>query len=267
MARTSGSGPPALLLHGGPGLSDYLAPLAAELDSVLCCVRYQQRGIEPAPTDGPLDVTAHVSDALAVLDAIGGEPWLVGHSWGGHLALQVAVEAPHRVRGLVLIGSLGAEGDGGWDALDATIESRLTPAAAAEVEQAEAELERGADDADAVALRALRAVWPAYFADPAAAPPAPDDLRTGQAAYEEGRVSVLAGLEAGTLRRELPELDLPVLLVHGTDDPLPLSSAEGLARLLPRSRLVVLEGCGHFPWLEQPGVVADAVAAFLDQAA
>src|SRR3954452_16222089 len=73
VAASSGSGPLAVLLHGGPGLSDYLAPLADELSGGFRCVRYQQRGVEPAPMDGPLDVSAHVADVLAVVEAAGGE--------------------------------------------------------------------------------------------------------------------------------------------------------------------------------------------------
>ena len=68
-ASQTGSGAPVLLLHGGPGLSDYTAPLAAELDDAFTVIRFQQRGLEPSTTSGPFDIGRHVADAVAVLDA------------------------------------------------------------------------------------------------------------------------------------------------------------------------------------------------------
>jgi pimeloyl-ACP methyl ester carboxylesterase len=87
----SGAGEPVLLLHGGPGLTDYTEGLAEELASAYTVYRYQQRGLEPSTTAGPFDVETHMKDVVAVLDALGLEKvWLVGHSWGGHLVLHLA---------------------------------------------------------------------------------------------------------------------------------------------------------------------------------
>src|SRR6266540_6246960 len=81
----SGSGPPALLLHGGPGLSDYLEDLAAELSAVMTVARYQQRGLAPSVIEGDRTVEGHVADAVGVMDALGWDrAWAIGHSWGGH---------------------------------------------------------------------------------------------------------------------------------------------------------------------------------------
>ena len=82
-------------LDGGPGLSDYTAPLADELADGFRVLRYQQRGLAPSVTTGPFSVEQHVADAVAVLDAAGaGRAYVVGHSWGGHLAMHLAVRAP-----------------------------------------------------------------------------------------------------------------------------------------------------------------------------
>jgi pimeloyl-ACP methyl ester carboxylesterase len=52
-----------------PGLSDYTAPLAAELADAFGVIRYQQRGLAPSTTPGPFSIGQHVADAIAVLDA------------------------------------------------------------------------------------------------------------------------------------------------------------------------------------------------------
>ena len=90
--RRAGSGPRVLLLHGGPGLGfDYMSELADELADENDVAWYQQRGQEPSAVGGPHSVALDVDDARRVLDALGWErAYVVGHSWGGHLALHVA---------------------------------------------------------------------------------------------------------------------------------------------------------------------------------
>jgi proline iminopeptidase len=119
-----GDGPPVLLLHGGPGLSyDYLDGLDAELGDGYRAATFQQRGLEPSTTDGPFDIARAVADVVAVLDALGWDrAWILGHSWGGHLLLHVAVAAPERMLGGLAVDPLGGVGDGGA----ADFEARLT---------------------------------------------------------------------------------------------------------------------------------------------
>src|SRR3954469_5249584 len=90
-----GTGRPALLLHGGPAVPDYTEALAAELDGLFATTRYTQRGVAPSTETGRFSIEAHLADAVAVIDALGlDEAWVVGHSWGGHLALHLAVTHP-----------------------------------------------------------------------------------------------------------------------------------------------------------------------------
>ena len=68
---------------------------------------------------------------------------------------------------------------------------------------------------------------------------------------------------AGTLERGLPNLAMPVLLIHGVADPLPSSASEETAALIPGARLELIERSGHFPWLERHGDIRPMVEAFL----
>src|SRR3954465_10775365 len=104
----SGEGPPALVLHGGPGMSDYTEGLAEELRGLFEVIRYTQRGNLPSITEGPFSVEQHMDDAIAVLDGLAIEhAWLVGHSWGGHLALHLLVAHSDRLLGAVVVDPLG----------------------------------------------------------------------------------------------------------------------------------------------------------------
>jgi pimeloyl-ACP methyl ester carboxylesterase len=67
------------------------------------------------------------------------------------------------------------------------------------------------------------------------------------------------------LTPRLAALPMPALVIHGARDFCPPEIAEGIAAAIPRSRLVVLEDCGHFASMEQPVAVRSLVLDFLDQ--
>ena len=116
----AGSGPPVLLLHGGPGMGfDYLRDLADELAQENAVAWYQQRGLAPSAAAGPYSVANDVDDARRVLDELGWDKaYVVGHSWGGHLALHVAEALPERLFGVLAVDPLGSVGDGCWPEFD-----------------------------------------------------------------------------------------------------------------------------------------------------
>jgi proline iminopeptidase len=260
----TGDGPPVLILHGGPAV-DYTAPLAACLPQVRT-IRYQQRGLPPSTTAPPYTIEAHVSDAVAVLDAVGVDRALViGHSWGGHLAMHLAVTHPDRLLGMVLLDTLGAIADGGIGDLSRNLDARLaasdpeTAALAAELDRRAAAGEASADDD--YRFRAL--AWPHYFADPAEAPPPP----TADQRSIELSVGVFASIqehfERGTLERAMRGYRGPLHLIHGEQDPLPPDASRRTAALLPQATLSLIPNCGHFPWLEQPDAFLAALAPAL----
>lgn len=259
--RSDDAGPPALLLHGGPSLSEYLDSLAAELRGVMTTARYQQRGLAPSVVDGPMDVDGHVADAVAVLDALGWQrAWLVGHSWGGHLAMHVAAAHPDRLLGLVILDTLGAVDDGGTAALGPNLMAALSDEDRARVEELDARDDRG-ESTEAERQEMMRLVWPYYFGDPAAAPPMPP-FRFHSSGGETW-ASIRDHFARRTLESVLPALDAPVLITHGERSPIPLVEAQRTGALMPRARLVVHAGRGHWPWLEEPGFVRGLVSELL----
>jgi pimeloyl-ACP methyl ester carboxylesterase len=260
-----GSGPPALLLHGGPGMSDYLADLATELSAVMTVARYQQRGLAPSVVDGDRSVEGHVADAVAVLDALGWDrAWVIGHSWGGHLAMHLAVARPDRLLGVVALDALGAVGDGGGDALGENLTRGLPDEQRAWIDEYYPREEAGKGTPEE-SLEALRILWPYYFGDPASAPPMPD-MRMDLEGHLITWPSVRQHFEGGTLERGLAQLRMPALILHGDASPIPYTEAERTAALIPGVSLRILPGIGHFAWLEQPGSVRREMEALLSAA-
>lgn len=249
----TGSGPPVLLLHGGPGLGfGYLRDLADELAQENDVAWYQQRGQAPSAVAGPYTVAADVDDARRVLDALGWDKaWVVGHSWGGHLALHVAAALPGRLLGALAVDPLGSVGDGRWPEFDEEI-FRRTPA---EVRERARELDalttEGAAD-DELALEQMRLVWPAYFADPEQAPPMPA-LEIASERSAQMVQSIFA--ELPVLEAALTQIQVPVGFVHGSRSPMPLASSTDAADRIPGAWVDVVDGAGHFVWVEAPGAV------------
>ena len=250
--------PPALLLHGGAAVTDYMDACARELDGVLRTIRYQQRGTFPSDTGPPYTIEAHVEDAIAVLDHFGIErTWAVGHSWGAHLALHLAVLHPERLLGIVGVGTLGAVLV--FPELDANLRRRLSDEDVARVDEIETRRRAGAAT-EAELLERWHVMWPTWFVDPEAAPPDPVS-HIGASSSAETNASISAHYAAGTLERRLPEVTLRALFVHGELDPLPVRSSSETAALMPHAGVGIIPGCGHFPWLERPGELRRRVQA------
>jgi len=253
----SGEGPAVLVLHGGPGLSDYTASLAAELEDAYTVIRYQQRGLAPSTTSGPFSVTRHIADAVAVLDAAGvRRAYVVGHSWGGHLAMHLAVRHPGRVLGLVIVDPLGAVPDGGLADLGQNLTQRTPPELAARAVELDERAMAGQGTA-ADALESLAIVWPGYFSSPEAASPMPP-LQISAECYAGTFASIQAHFDEHTLERSLPALAMPALFVLGGASPIPARHGVATADLIPGARYQI-EDTGHFPWLERPGSVRTAL--------
>ena len=255
--RRAGSGPPVLLLHGGPGIGfDYLRDLADELAQENDVAWYQQRGLEPSPAEGPYTVAADVGDARRVLDALGWETaYVVGHSWGGHLALHVAEAMPDRLLGVLAVDPLGAVGDGCWPAFDEEILRRTPERVRARARELDELRSAGAADEE-LALEGLRLVWAAYFADPDRAPPMPEFRYSSERSAQVG-ASIQAELPA--LEARLGAIRVPVGFVHGSRSPMPLAASTDAADRIPGAWVEVVEGAGHFVWVEAPGAVRAAL--------
>jgi len=106
----AGPGPPVVFLHGlGASMYAWRRNLAAVAAAGFRVIAFDNRGFglsdkPPAPYDN----AAYARLAIALMDSLRlTDPVLVGHSMGGAIAAQVAIEYPPRVRGLVLVGSAG----------------------------------------------------------------------------------------------------------------------------------------------------------------
>jgi pimeloyl-ACP methyl ester carboxylesterase len=103
--EVTGTGDPVLLIHGA-FLAEAYAPLCAEPALTgHCLVRYHRRGYAgSSPVTAPFTLGQQAADCRALLEHLGIErAHVVGHSSGGAIALQLALDAPQVVHSLILL--------------------------------------------------------------------------------------------------------------------------------------------------------------------
>ena len=254
-----GDGAAVLLLHGGPGMSgDYLHSLELELGDGYDVATFQQRGLAPSGEEGPFTVQANVGDIVRVLDHLGWDrACLVGHSWGGHLALHAVVLIPERLTGALIVDPLGAVGDGGEQEFNDEMFARTPEAVRARATELDEQMTRGEGSPEA-ALEGFRLVWPAYFPVWEEAPPMPS-ITLSPACFSETIESVHDSLPS--LEAALPEIVVPVGFVHGERSPMPLRASTESAERMPGAWVEVVPDAGHFPWIDVPGSVRSALTS------
>jgi pimeloyl-ACP methyl ester carboxylesterase len=107
--RCEGNGQPVLLLHGQPGHSGHWEPVISLLSKYFCCIAPDRPGYGRSSTKAK-NFKGNAEDLLTLMDFLSIEQAsVVGHSWGGGVALALAQNYPERVKGLVLIASVGTK--------------------------------------------------------------------------------------------------------------------------------------------------------------
>jgi proline iminopeptidase len=246
--RRVGAGPPAVVLHGGPGAHhDYLLPGFDALADGRELVYYDQRGggRSPVARDVPVGWTEQVADLEALRTQWELERLtLVGYSWGGLLALLYALTHPGRVARLALVSPAPT-----WRAarqwFEATFARRNLDAAFQEARRSLRESGLRERDPAAFQQRIFELSVAPYFFDPARAADLTPFRITGRTQQE-----VWASLGDYDLRPRLPELlGLPSLVIHGEEDPIPIEAARTTASLIGAA-FHPLPRCGHVPYVE-----------------
>jgi pimeloyl-ACP methyl ester carboxylesterase len=263
--RRLGAGPLLVLLHGGPGGDHGQLTDLDRLADRSTLLFYDQRGSGRSTRGlGPGQLTwrQHVEDLDAVREAFGQQRLRVlGYSWGGILLQLFAALHPDRVRRLVFVAT-ALPTPANLQALQATMMSRLCPETRAWMDRMQ---QVGLLEADLEWLHStfMRRLWVDAFVHPRHA--GVFDLeRLGAARSGKHTSASLNELaDAPDHWRRLQQVTAPALAVHGTWDPMPLAGAKELVQMLPDARLVVIEDCGHMPWLEAPAAFFDPVREFL----
>lgn len=245
-----GRGTPILFLHGsGTGVTAAAnwwmnLPRIAEQGRCIAIdsIGYGQTVVAPETQYGIREWVRH---AVRVLDALGIEKtWIVGNSIGGWVAMQLALDFPDRLLGIVSMGTGGAKRTA---ALAAHAKPDLSEAGIRRT------LEQFVVDTSLVTDDLVRLRYRAALNDTAS-----ERLVEVVAARDRDRIALPLDFDA------LSALDIPVLLIHGTQDVvIPVSWTWELLNTIPNADAHIFSQCGHWSQIERASEFNEVVSQYL----
>lgn len=247
---SQGNGTPVIVIHGGSGLShDYLLELLP-LSEHHQLIFYDQQACGRS-SGQDINMPTFVKDLECIRKAYDHQTvTLFGHSWGGLLAMRYAIEHPSKVSRLILLNSLGAS---------YTPQPRNPYMEGIQrIKNSEGFKNRNLD----AITQSYKQFFQPFFHQPQHA----ENLNLGftlQSAINS--IDVREKLEENFFQKsynyenELRKLQIPTLIIHGESDLIPRFVPEQLNRLIPNSKAIYLKECGHFPHLEQPTNLFNAI--------
>jgi 2-hydroxy-6-oxonona-2,4-dienedioate hydrolase len=244
--------PPLVCLHGTGGHAEAFIHNLAALAGDYHVLAYDlpAHGWSSAP-ERSYEIEGYCRHLDAFLDACSlPSVAVVGQSLGGWIAASYAVTRPERLTRLVLVGA-------GGNTFDPAVMERIRSASLAAVERPTAELVR-----DRVAMLFSRPITvdeeivacrQAIYSRPGAAQ-----------AMRKALVLQLPDVRRRNLFSDWSQVSQPTLAVWGREDVVvPLASGEEIVATMPDARLIVLDGCGHWPQFEKPEEFHRSVLPFL----
>jgi pimeloyl-ACP methyl ester carboxylesterase len=235
-----GEGRPVVLLHGWGASAESLARVAKALEDRFRVYAIDLPGFgwtpRPSAAWGSREYASHVETFMDSMNIPSAS--IVGHSFGGRIALALAARCPHRVRSLVLVASAGIRSRQGAGYVLKVLVAKLgkrffsLPLWGRLGERVVSAVYQRVGSRDYLTAGAMR--------------------------------STLVKVVNEDMRGTLSSIRVPTLIIWGDNDQeVPRSSMEVMAQGIKGSRLEILQGAGHFPFLDRPDTFGELVRDFL----
>ena len=264
--RTFGSGKPLLIINGGPGMnSEGFEGMARTLSENRLTIIYDQRGTGKS-TLSSLDSTTitmdlMIADIEALRKQLNIDKWSVlGHSFGGIVVSYYATRYPEHIDKIVLSSSGGVD-LGLLSDVQSSIDSKLTKAEQDSVNYWSAKIDAG-DTSHFARLRRGINLAHAYVIDPKFIPVIGERLTQGNQTVNQLIWSDLQRIHYDCTAG-LKSYNKPVLIIQGAQDIVSKNIAEKSHEAFKNSRVVFMDHCIHYGWLDNPEVYFKEVNSFL----
>ncbi len=263
-----GKGEPIIVLHGGPGFHQaYLRPGLDRLAENNQVIYYDQRGCGKSLweiNEKTVSLSTYLEDLENVRKTYAKKKIiLVGHSWGGLLAMHYALKHPENVSKLILLNPAPSSSKG-FSLFMQEFAKRTAPDKERIKALKESEAYTKGDPKTVAEYNRL--VYRHYVYDPKSLDLLHVEL-TPQEHINCWKVHNLFRehllLHPFDLAKKLNHLTVPTLIVHGDADIIPFPTIEETQRAIPGASLVVIENCGHFPYIETPEAFFETVESYL----
>jgi pimeloyl-ACP methyl ester carboxylesterase len=252
-------GHPLMLVHGWTGsrldFADWMEPLAAHHFHVVAPDN-RGHGHSSKPTaESDYSFDTFADDVLALADALGWDRFvLLGHSMGGMVAQVVALRAPRRLAGLVLMDTHHGPLDVAPEIVAAGIDMARTNGTEAIADMMAMATEPGPLDTEA--YRRVCAERPGHFER---------GIETTRMSSSAMFAAMLENMAGATSRLPaLASLEVPTLVMVGDQDEPFIDASQKLAATIPGARYELIADAGHSPQFEAPESWLSVMTSFLD---
>lgn len=264
--KTYGKGEPLLVINGGPGMnSNGFEALAKKLSDKNMVILYDQRGTGKSELKTLNSETVNMKlmseDIESLRKHLNIQKWsILGHSFGGIMAAHYATIYPENIEKIVFSASGGID-LGLTKYASASINSKLTKTERDSLAYYSVKIDNG-DNSKKTQLGRGRALAPAYLYDKKYVPILAERLTQGNA--------TINGLVWDDLQKikfdckpKLKNFNQPVLIIQGKQDIIKPETAEIAHSVLKNSKVIYLDKCGHYGWLDAEEAYFKALFDFL----
>ncbi|MCD6064312.1 MAG: alpha/beta hydrolase fold protein [Flavipsychrobacter sp.] len=270
--KVVGEGDPLLVVHGGPAMNhDYFLPHLLPLAKKHQLIFYDQRA--SGRSDIPRDSSKSISHEIMVadIDAIRREFGLkkidiFAHSWGAKLAVNYAMDYPENIGRLILSNPVTFSHE--YDSLQIASIAAKTTGHNADRKKVLVSSKEFLDADLGVYKQVLQLNYITSFFDTTNIEKL--DIVLAHDFFRQN-ASLMKGLYRDMGKYDinyyphLRRIAIPVLILHGKADNIPLEADERLMASVSNGTLVVFDSSGHFPFIEENNKFTDAVTAFLNR--
>jgi proline iminopeptidase len=261
-----GQGEPVVISHGGPGFDhNYILPMSGLADGYRV-IFYDQRST--GNSTGTVDADSMTLDNFAQdLEGLRrklnlGKVNLIGHSWGGGLAVYYAIKYPMNLRSLTVLGAGGPDAKY-FEQYYQNIQKRTSPedaVAMKEIKQSKAFKNRQVEAVE----KYYRIATKPFFYDPSLAGRL-DFFANERTASNQSKAAafIMKDISSFDVYDKLSAIKCPMLIMCGDADPGPRWGPYKLHKLVPQSKLVFLKNTGHFVFIESPEETLSVIRDFL----
>lgn len=270
--REVGQGRPIIVIHGGPGFDHtYLLPDMDRLSDSYRLVYYDQRGRGKSAGDLPnISIKTEVEDLDGLREHLGLDSVaLLGHSWGGLLAMEYAIRHPGRVSHMILLNTCVASHED-FELFDDERRQRLS------IHEAERKALHASAKYKEGDPETVTKAYQLYFSTTIKRPEhlerldlgfmslANEDILRARKIAEHMFNTTLLN-DDYDLIPDLKAVSAPTLIIHGDYDFIPLQTVAPIAKAITGAHLVLLKDCGHFSYIEAPEEVRQVIADFFPE--
>ncbi len=263
-----GKGEPLLIINGGPGMnSNGFEALAKRLGEKYQTILYDQRGTGKSAlkelNSETINMKLMAEDIESLRKHLNIEQWsILGHSFGGIVAAHYATIYPKNIQKIIFSASGGID-LGLTNYVATSINSKLTKIERDSLNYYNAKIANG-DISKETALGRGRALAPAYLHNKKYIPILAERLTQGNSRINQLIWDDLLKIKFDC-KPKLKDFTQPVLIIQGKEDIIKPETAEIAHRVLKNSKVIFLENCGHYGWLDAEEEYYKAIFSFLSK--